>query len=50
MIEIKSWLTREIILSVEAENLTGADLTGADLTGAKGEFMFNFGIKLKVIN
>src|SRR3990167_7594018 len=31
-------------------NLSGADLRGADLSGAKGEFIFNFGVKLKVMN
>ena len=30
-------------------DLTGADLRGADLRGVKGEFIFNFGVKLKVV-
>ena len=29
-------------------DLRGADLSGVDLSGAKGEFTFNFGVKLKV--
>jgi uncharacterized protein YjbI with pentapeptide repeats len=29
-------------------NLSWADLRGAELSGAKGEFIFNFGVKLKV--
>lgn len=29
-------------------DLTWADLSGADLRGAKGEFIFNFGVKLKI--
>ena len=30
-------------------DLRGADLSNADLSGADGEFIFNFGVKLKVI-
>lgn len=30
-------------------NLSEADLSGANLSEAKGEFIFNFGVKLKVV-
>ena|SRR3990167_8092784 len=44
---------KEIGLSkanLSGADLRGADLRGADLSGAKGEFIFNFGVKLKVMN
>ena len=62
-IEIKHKITGKVLLKVEAESLVkvdlswanlreadlrGADLSGVDLSGAKGEFTFNFGVKLKV--
>src|SRR3990167_6232126 len=36
--------------NLSGADLRGADLRGADLSGAKGEFIFNFGVKLKVMN
>lgn len=58
-IEIRNKITGKVLLKVEAETLNGADLRGADLSGAdlgwadlngaKGEFIFNYGVKLKVV-
>jgi len=63
--EIKHKVSGKVLLKVKAKDLTGADLRWADLTGAdlrwanlreadlreaKGEFIFNFGVKLKVVN
>jgi uncharacterized protein YjbI with pentapeptide repeats len=58
-IEIKHKITGKVLLKVEAEtlvkaNLRGADLSEAnlrwaDLSEAKGEFTFNWGVKLKVV-
>jgi uncharacterized protein YjbI with pentapeptide repeats len=59
MIKIKHKITGEVLKVVEADNLRdanlgyadlrGADLSFADLRDAKGEFIFNWGVKLKVV-
>ena len=53
-IEIKHKITGKVLMKVEAETLRRVDLreanlSGADLRGAKGEFIFNWGVKLKVV-
>lgn len=62
-IQIKHKITEEVLLEGKAKsikdlinknsktrlNLSYADLSYADLRGVKGEFIFNFGVKLKVV-
>jgi len=58
MKEIKHKTTGKVLKVIEADTLRKADLRGSDLSfsdlrgsdlrGAKGEFIFNWGVKLKV--
>lgn len=58
-IEIKHKITGKVLVKIKGKNLSwadlrwadlrGADLRGADLSGAVGTFIFNWGVKLKIV-
>ena len=52
--EIKHKTTGKVLLEVKGDTLSEADLRGADLSWAdlrwaKGTFIFNWGVKLRIV-
>ena len=47
MIDIRNRWTNELILSIDAENLSGADLYGVDLYGANLRDVNLYGVDLR---